>query len=398
MKRKIALVLVCLLVFAVALPTLEARADSVWFTVINDTILDLGSGTMPTSVGGAVYVPYSVFTNSAFKLYVNYSSGNNLITFMNANTTLTFDVGIGIAYTQDQTIYKQAAAVRGGVTYVPVNFVCEIFGWSWSSLSTGPCVRIRTTSSGLNDGLFESLYQERLEQKKNAYLGVNSQTPAPPTATAARPTPSGASASPSPSPTPEPTKYLTFTVQGALGDSTMGILDQLEGHNRRVLFFLDTENLENRDREALRLVDQGHTLGLLVNPPASYSQEDLDEFFQSLEEKNDALFRTTLQRARLLRFRGGRSMGDVPEAFFERLAREGYRLWDYTLAVPGYVSGERLQKLLEERAGVQVLSFEMDGGGRQSLSQALNLLDGQTYYYRVTDETTTPYNVFNELR
>ncbi len=395
MRRRAAVVLAFLLVFCALAPQLSARADGVCFTVINETILDLSGGTMPQTLNGAMCVPYSVFGNSAFGLYAAYSSSRGTLTFMNAAETVIFDLNIGIAYTSDGTIYNSRASARNGTIYVPVGFLCQIYGWSWSYLETGPCVRICTGAARVNDALFIGLTRSRLEEKKNAYLGVSEKTPQP----SRRPeTPSsGQTSDPSESSSPsqEPVKQILCALYGAPGDATGGMLDALGNLDRKALVFLFPEDFSQRDEDLLRLVSEGHLPGFSLMPPSDLSQQGQDAWFDQLEQYNDRLFQVTLTRAGAVHLRGGSAQvtGPGADSFFRRLEQSGYRLWDYSVTVEGSRSAESLRQQLSKTAGVQVLAFPMTDSGAESLRAALWLTATEkSWSGRSVTELTIPRN------
>lgn len=374
MKRRTALILALLMVFFSVAPQLAARADGVCFTVVNETIYDLSAATMPQTISGAQCVPYTVFTNTAFGLYATYSSSQGTLTFMNAGETLTFDLNVGIAYTSDGTMYSGRASSRNGTIFVPVSTLCQIYGWTWSYLETGPCVRICTGAARVNDTAFISLARERLEQKKNAYLGLR-----PSSAPNASRRPERVSPSPSASPSLQPVKQIACALSGGFSDSLTGELDLLDARGWTALVFLTPGDFARWDECLLRLVSQGHVPGLLLSPPKDLSQEGQDAWFDHLEAMNQRFFDVTLTRVTSLHLSGGAGAvtGDGADQFFQRLEQAGYRLWDPGLTIESAGQAERLRKGLESASGQQRISVPITPGGVEALRMLLRITAGE---------------------
>ena len=106
MRYRLKKVLGLLLCAALALVWLPAPAHAVTLTAVNDTLLPLSDSTMPTRMGGELYVPYSVFSS----LGVSASSGEDGVLSMSAaGETLSFSTAEGYVYDQNLTSYARPA-------------------------------------------------------------------------------------------------------------------------------------------------------------------------------------------------------------------------------------------------------------------------------------------------
>ena len=62
MRRKLAALLLCLLLVFQLSPVPSGAAETVYFTAVNKNVLTLSDDTMPFWSGGYLYVPSTIFT------------------------------------------------------------------------------------------------------------------------------------------------------------------------------------------------------------------------------------------------------------------------------------------------------------------------------------------------
>ena len=392
MKKRAKKTILTMLTLAVSLSVmagiLPAAAETVYFSVINETILDLRPEYMPIRYNGMMYLPSNVFGRDTLDIYYSYNKSDNSITFFNAGKVLTFNLNTGIAYDQEMQ-YNQAAIESGGLIYVPAYFTVSQFGFGYAYIASGPAVRITTDSSTISTTLFNNISKNEFSRRLENYYG--SQTTPPP----------GTSATPSPSPSyqTERTVEVYITVQGELNGYTPAILDVLDEHGVKAAFFLPEQDYALVDDTLLRLIGTGQTVGLL-----SPLQEETGEgLIRDLSGINDRLREVTMTRARLVQLQGG-SGAWQEEGLVESLIGAGYRLWDPTITADEEGNGSISQVAasitarLKASVSVAVISFHNAEETAQILDRVLRELEAGDYVIKQAGETTKPENQLREVR
>ena len=289
-KKTISSIVALALCLSVMAALLTASAESVYFTVINETILDLVPEYMPIRYNGLLYLPSDVFSDSSLGIYYSYNQNDNSITFFNSGKVLTFNLNTGIAYDQEKQ-YNEAAIQSGGLIYVPAYFTITQFGLGYAYIASGPAVRITTSSAKISTALFTNISKGEFSRRLEAYYGTQS-SPSPGSSPAA-------SASPSYQATRTVEVYITFA--GQINEYTPDILDVLQAHGIKAAFFVAEQALAPVDDTLLRMIGTGQTIALL-SPTQLTAGEQLT---QELDRFNEQLSTVTMMRARLVQLQGG---------------------------------------------------------------------------------------------
>lgn len=286
MKRKLPYILAaCLLLLSLVLGLLGSAAASrqtVYFTALNDTILELREDTMPFPYNGGVYVPYSIFdpntTGVQLGVYASYSS-NIIILYGRQSGALIFDLAQDTASSSTGKKFTRRAVRHNSVIFIPVDLVVNFFGLKWSLLvdrDYGMILRVKSKAAQIPDSEFTAAGRHILESRYNAYLrsiGVTvptaSPSPTPSPSPSPRPSPS-----PSPRPSPSPTPSQPPAPQG--GDVYLGLRCDGDGdtaplaaalvrQGASAVFFFRPEDLLRRDAEVRALAAAGHKIGLILD-------------------------------------------------------------------------------------------------------------------------------------
>jgi len=245
--RLAALALALLLTAGLAPSRGRAVLSGVYFTAVNEQLLELRSDTMPFLSGGVWYVPSSLFvgTDIGVNYVPNYTLGLEIL-YTN-KTDLRFDMEGQYSFDRNGNTYNGHAIERGGVVFFPLPLVCNRFDlrYSITETETVPLIRVKSASAILDDrdfidaaaGQMSSRYAE---YEKAISAGAGEIPPAvvePPPVQAA-----------------EGQKvYLIVDSQSA--EDTLSLLAQLG--DRQATFLLTLEEME--DADLLRaLVAGGH--------------------------------------------------------------------------------------------------------------------------------------------
>lgn len=231
--------------------------------------------------------PYTVFAN--FKIYNTYHQSSNTASLYTSSKQLYFDLNTGETYDGEGNYYNVTPISRGGVVYVPVDFICQQYGLSWSYIEGseyGDVCRITDSGAHLTDAQFLTAAKQLMSSRYNAYTGNSSGTEDPITGIDI---------------TSDCVIYLSF-----VGLPSQKLLDTLSEYGVSAGFFLTADELRQEPETVRRIVGEGHSIGALC-----YS-DPLGEYIEFRSLLLDAAHATTVLIAsgdRLLRRRlrkGGR--------------------------------------------------------------------------------------------
>lgn len=145
------------------------------------------------------------------------------------------------------------------------------------------------------------------------------------------------------------TVYLTF--EDIDGVHTPVILDLLAEYGAQATFFISGEQLSMYTDTVLRILAEGHAVGLhgmTADETALWKTEDL---LASLDEENELLYALIRRKTRLVRLPEGSQSGKLylTEKQRSELAEQGYILWDWNISAmdhdPDYDAGRVLSKV-----------------------------------------------------
>lgn len=264
MKKRItaAVLAVCLMLVLMPFISTSAGAAGLNFISVNDTLIDYAYAYYS---GSNVYVPATLF--SYFGIYYSYFQEEKTASLVTNSTQIYFELESGNTYDASDTYYSAQAYYLYGTVYVPVAFVCSIFGLSWSTItgsSYGSIVRIKNGAVVLTDEQFLSAAADSMRTIYNAYYGITSPSPVSPSE---RP-----SASPSPSPTPEPDRSATSVYLCFAGLPDEQLVKALSSRGYDAAFFLTAEQVtENADAVRALIVD-GFAVGVWFEDEAGYAE------------------------------------------------------------------------------------------------------------------------------
>ena len=276
-KRWLCFCVVAALALALMVPSALAE-DTIFFTAVNNTLLELTAETMPVVHNSLIYVPCSVFNTQALNTWAYYSRGSQQVLISDGTKELFFDMSAGTSYDREENSYRYAALFQNDTAYVPVFFVADFFGMSYSYIrrDSWHIVRI-TTGSVLSDEDFFNAAAPLLETRLSQYLSAQetptAQPAVSPTPTARptpTPTPTPTPAVPSPSPAVDRSDVTVRLCFLGLGEESAGILEALEG--APACFFATAEQLYQNADLARRILGSGCALGLLIreDPVSEY--------------------------------------------------------------------------------------------------------------------------------
>ena len=259
-KKGFALLLVLALTVAFAASAPSARAESVCFISINDTLLDLS--TQPVFLSGTAYVPARVFEN--FRIYNSFFTSENTAMLFTESMQLYFELSSGNTYDETGRYYSAQGILRNGQAYLPAKFVCSQFGLGYSFIPSdghGDILRLTNGAQYLTDDKFQSAASILMDSYYSAWSGQPSPaSPAP-------------GMSPEPTETPPPDRTDTEVLVSFSGLPTQRILDLLRVNEIRACFLLSPEEIAAAPDTVRRLIAEGHSAGVRCGEDARADYE-----------------------------------------------------------------------------------------------------------------------------
>ena len=254
-RRLAAWALALALALTLSPPTGQAVLSGVYFTAVNELLLELNSETMPFLNGGVWYVSSRIFEGT--DLGVNYvrTYSPNQVMLYTAKVDLRFDLDAQTISDKNGNNFAGCAVERGGVIFFPLPLVCSRFGlrWSYTETETVPLIRVKSASAILTDREFidaASQMRTRYSEYERAVTAGENQPGVPPV-------------DPPPQAVEGQKVYLIIDSQSP--EDTVPILELLEPH--QATFLLTEEELGQADL-VRALIAGGHGLALQVTGEA----------------------------------------------------------------------------------------------------------------------------------
>jgi len=283
-RRILCLVLLVILALGlIALPVCADETETIFFTAINNTLLELTAETMPVKYNSMIYVPCSVFNSTELGTYALYSRENQKALVSDGERFLYFDMSAGNSYDSDGNSYYYVAIYQNGTAYIPAYFAATHFGLTYSYIRKNGQHMVRLVKGTvLSDDTFFDAASNLMEKSLILYYrSQSSPTPLPsalPTAvpTAVPPVTPAPTRVPSVSPTPAEVNHSDITVYLhilGVNENSSGILDTLIARGVPACFYATAQEVTENSDFIRRLLGCGYRLGVRFqqDPETEYS-------------------------------------------------------------------------------------------------------------------------------
>lgn len=303
-KRSIrrVLALACALVMALAIIPQGTKAvlSGVYFTAVNDELLDLRGDTMPFWSGGHLYVSNAIFTGiygSSLGIRCASNAMQQTAVVFSNRQALTFDLAAGTAQDSYGNPFSAKAIQRGGYIFFPIDQIASYFGVSYSYLRTDtvPLVRVKSNAAALTDDMFLDAASNMMATRYAAYersiVGEESSDEEDP-------------------PQVYTGKRVYLILDFSEAADTTRALDLLAARDSQATFVMTVEEMEENHDLLRRLVGMGHAVAIRAETPAQ------------AERGNEILWTAAHAVTRLVMTESGEK-----NAF----AREGYQILSWTV-------------------------------------------------------------------
>ena len=252
MKRRFAAALLALALLAGLCPPVSAE-DQVYFTAVDERVLDLNDATMPFWFGGYLYVAATVFRESG----VGYSFNvvTQTLVLYDSSRSLVFNVATGSGTNGQGELYDHVCVTRGGVTFLAASPVASYFNRTYSNtvVNHGYLIRVKSAAAVLPDSMFTETAAYQLDAKYQQYQKKSAAGAPDRNGTGAgdpetEDAPSGKSI------------YLCFLAEDA-EDVTVW-QDALESRGGQAAFYFTEEALSRGGDQLRRMAASGCAVGL----------------------------------------------------------------------------------------------------------------------------------------
>ncbi len=282
-KRTLLFVLIAVMLVLSAVVISSAADNDIYFTAVNNTLLELNAATMPVKYKSSLYVPWSVFSSKELKTSALYSRESQAVVVSDKDKTLYFDMSAGTTYDENDRTYSFTAIYTNDTAYLPAYYVADFFGINYSYIRSDQGHIIRLCRDGyLSDSDFasgaETLMQARLS---SYYASMNAVETVKPTFVPAPSPPPAVSEPPQEQEKPgaDVTVYLAYL---GINENTGAVLDTLSSYGYKACFFVNRNQVVEYADTVRRIMAEGHSLGVLF-------EEDLEaEFMDTSAALNSA--------------------------------------------------------------------------------------------------------------
>ena len=259
MRRKLAALLLCLLlVFQMSAVPSEA-AGTVYFTAVNKNVLSLSDATMPFWSGGYLYVPSTIFTGVGRDLGVSYYPNiakQTVLLYVDDTiySSLVFDLNKDYAIDNEGNMYFQKPIQRGGVIFLPISLIARCFGLLYSPVEVdrGYLVWVRNPDMDMEERYFADAARSRMDYEYSQYLRNQG--------TAAEETVPEQS-----EPSVVTGQRIYLSMEAAESAAVSSLLDTLDRYDAQAAFYCTAGFLEEAGDLLRRMSAAGQAIGLIAD-------------------------------------------------------------------------------------------------------------------------------------
>lgn len=356
-KITLAALTLCGLVLA-GVPALSASASSetIYLMAVNERVLDVTVDNMPRTVGGVLYVPYTMLPKRASGVNLGvsalYSPTRRTVLVTDDRRGIIFDLQNNTAADLDNVPVQARAMVRNNTVFLPIDWLCQYFGTisctrTWTPY--GILIRLTSSAAILSDRDFADAADGLLADSLRRYLESGG---------------GGGGKDPVPTGDPTPSEDLSGTelyLALRAGDSAQDCVQLLESRGQRALFLFSPEGLPDQGGLVRRVVGAGHTAGLEL------SGEDVDSCLAQAEKGRALLAAAARYNALVV------SAPNLDAKGRKALEEAGYVVWEATAWGERFSTGAALIRGLDPRR-VNYVEIVCGDGGAGFLRSALGAM------------------------
>ena len=259
MRRKLAALLLCLLLVFQLSAVPSGAAGTVDFTAVNKNVLSLSDATMPFWSGGYLYVPSTIFTGVGRDLGVSYYPNiakQTVLLYVDDTiySSLVFDLNKDYAIDNEGNMYFQKPIQRGGVIFLPISLIARCFGLLYSTVEVdrGYLVWVRNPDMDMEERYFADAARSRMDYEYSQYLRNQ-----------------GAAAEETVPEQSEPSvvtgQRIYLSMEAAESAAVSSLLDTLDRYDAQAAFYCTAGFLEEAGDLLRRMSAAGQAIGLIAD-------------------------------------------------------------------------------------------------------------------------------------
>lgn len=357
-KKALPAVMILAALLAGLLLPASGSVPSVNLMAVNDTVVDITVENMPRTVGGVLYVPYTMLSKrdtGINNLGVNSMYSNTLRTVLvsDGQRGVVFDTQANTAQDLEGEPVPARAMVRNTTVFIPIDWLCSYFGTircTRTRTPHGTLIRVTSSAAILSDRDFVDAADNQLSANLQRYLESGGRgegdDPSPSGGVEASQPPSGAEL------------FLALRA----GASAQDCAQLLESQGQRGLFLFAPEELSGQGDLVRRVAGAGHTVGLVL------TGDELEHCLAAAARGRELLAAAARYNALVV------SAPGLDDAGRKALEREGYVLWSATAHGSDFPSGSALVRGLNTRR-VNFVEIECGTAGAAFLRGALAAME-----------------------
>lgn len=282
-KRTAAWLCVMFLLVQIASPPVSA-ADTVYFTAVNETVLELSDATMPFWYGGNLYVSTTMFSTKELGIYYSWNSIKQTVVLSANGRALIFNLAEGTVIDGNGNSRAPTAITKNSGVFLPVDMVARFFGMTYTNtrVTNGYLIRVRSSDSVLPDSVFADAAAFQMASRYSQYQNQY-QKPKEPVYVPEETQPVTAASGQS--------VALCFQVTNS--EKTEVFLNLLSTAGAYATFYFSEEQILKSGDLLRRMVATGYAVGLIADAAAEASVT------KQLQRANDALCASTGGKTRL---------------------------------------------------------------------------------------------------
>ena len=252
MKKLASLVLALAMVLSLTPLRGQAVLDGVYFTAVNERLLEMDASTMPFwSREDILYVPVTMFQGTDLGVFYVYNNSMQMAVLYTTKTDLRFSLADQTCVSKEGREYDGFAIEKGGQIFVPIDLVAYHFGLDYNCTETElvPLIRVTSASAMLDDISFIDAASGQLRDRYTRYEIKHQEQVKP--------------VQPDPPPVVVAGQKLHLLLPGGEMEAVSERLAVLRSYEAQATVLLTAEEMENGD--LLRsLIAEGHMIALLA--------------------------------------------------------------------------------------------------------------------------------------
>lgn len=259
---------------------------------------------MPFWSDGYLYVSSSTFSSGGLGIYYSRNTIKQTVVLYMSGKALIYHLDTGIVSDNQGDNYWPPAVTRGSHVFLPISTAANYFGltYTYSRVSHGYLIRIRSSDSLLSDSLFVDAAHAQLSSRYSQYqqaaqssAGISS----PPTPVSGTQTET-AKKNEENAESPGVSGKMIHLCIRADAAKTAALVETLNAQGAAATIYFTKTQIQKNGDLVRQVIAGGQTVGLIAD-----ASDKADSVEAQLNAANNALFRAAAEKTRLCAVDGG---------------------------------------------------------------------------------------------